>query len=611
MKDFKLVENFPGYFNKTDVTKLKPGILVSGSQNVLTNDGDKVSPRGGYTLDGAEDTTAEGITGSVEFETSRGDIIPMRSHTSQLEIRQTLDTSAPTWIVLETSIDADINFLEDAGYWDTTEAQNAMLFVNESSNIYYWSGGLTTYASDTSNTITKEGSTSWAEEGFLTAGTRTVRLRNDTGAWVEFAYTGGESTTALTGVTPDPTATALTAGTLAVQKVRVTANSAITNLPTAFANKTISIMNNQIWVGAGNSQAVYVSKINDYTDFSFATPRTPSEGVLLTLNAPDPKFVVQEGTDGEEYMYISAGRSQWYQSVLITSADLTNEELQIKRLKTSPQQGALVQSAIAKIKNQIVYISHEPTLDTLGRIENVDSPQSLPLSDPIKIDFKNFDFTNAHQKLFKSNLHIALPDEGKLLIYNIEKGWWEAPQVLPAGRLAIISDDLYLHSNSNPETYKLFTGNSDRVTSGVGVAINAIAKFSYMNYGKRAWEKKFDEWYTETNMSSNTNLEVQLNYDWTGSGGTPNWELEGNNEALQFANKVDGSLGKDKLANQKIGGGGDSDLDKYRQKNSLTPIDFYEIQPVYSTNATDQQWNLLAFGPNVLSTKNDNSKIKQ
>lgn len=611
MKDFKIVEQFPGYRNKADQTKMPAGVLVSGSQNVLTNDGDKVTPRNGYELDGAEDATVQAVKASVEFETSRGDEIPMRAHTSQLEIRQTLDTSAPTWVVLETSIDADINFLEQGGYWDTTEGQNAMLFVNESSNIYYWSGGMTTYASATSNTITKEGTTSWGEEGFLTAGTRTVRLRDDSGTWQEYTYSGGESTTTLTGVSPDPTSSSFTAGTLAIQKVRVTANSSITGLPNTFENKTISVMNNQIWVGAGNSNSVYVSKINDYTDFSFSSPRTPAEGALINLNAPDPKFIVQEGTDNDEYMYISAGKNQWYQSVLKTSADLTKEELFIKRLKTSPQQGALVQSSIAKLKNSIVYISHEPTLESLGRIENINSPQNLPLSDPIKEDFKNLTFTNAHMKLYKSNLYIALPSESKVLIYNIEKGWWEAPQTLPVRRFAIISDDLYGHSNANPETYKLFTGTSDRVVSGVGVSINAIAKFAYMNYGKRAWQKRFDEWFTEAKMSSNTNLDVQLNYDWTSSTALKKWELKGNTEALRFENKVDGSLGKNKLAAQKIGGDGDSDLDKFRQKHPLAETDFYEIQPVYSTNDTDQQWEILAFGPNVKDSKNDNPLIKQ
>jgi len=610
MKKFQIIDKFIGYRNKFDDTKLPPGALVSGSQNVLLNDGDKVSIRGGYEIHGAENAASNAIVASVEFETSRGDVIPMRCYDDEWEVRQTLDSSSATWVrLLDGLASVDFNFLEDAGYWDTTEAQNAMLGVNGSSNIYYWSGGMTTFASATSNTITKEGATAWGEEGFLTAGTRQVTIGGTT-----YTYTGGESTTTLTGVTPDPTVAGHAAGALVLQAVRVTANSTITGLPNTFANKTISIMSNQVWVGSGVSQEVYVSKVNDYEDFSFASPRIPGDGVLLTLNAPDPKFVVQDGTDTDEFMYVSAGKSQWYQSALRLSADLTNEELYIKRLKSSPQQGALVQSAIAKVKNAVAFVSFEPTFDTLGKVQNIPTTQNKPLSDPIKNDFDALDFTNAHVQFFRNSIYIAVPAENVVLIYNLQEGFWEAPQTLPIRRFAIIDDTLYGHSNANPETYKLFTGTSDRVVSGVGTAINAIAGFSYMDGGVRSWQKSLDEWYSELKISLSTTLSVQLNYDFTGATTIRTWDILGNNEDLLYANTPDGSLGKTKLGNQKLGGSGsDEDLSKLRQKYPLskTNVDYYEIQPVYSSNDVGQSWEILALGGNVMIAPSDDPSIKK
>jgi len=52
-KSFSLVENFPlGFRNREDKTKLPPGVLIDGSQNVLTSVNNTVGITKGYTLDG-------------------------------------------------------------------------------------------------------------------------------------------------------------------------------------------------------------------------------------------------------------------------------------------------------------------------------------------------------------------------------------------------------------------------------------------------------------------------------------------------------------------------------------------------------------------------------
>ncbi len=52
-KSFSLIDNFAaGYRNREDITKLPPGILIPGSQNVLTDVFNRVGVTKGYTLDG-------------------------------------------------------------------------------------------------------------------------------------------------------------------------------------------------------------------------------------------------------------------------------------------------------------------------------------------------------------------------------------------------------------------------------------------------------------------------------------------------------------------------------------------------------------------------------
>lgn len=58
VKEFSLISNFGlGYRNRENITKLPAGVLVVGSQNVLTNVDGGISIRKGYVLDGASSDT--------------------------------------------------------------------------------------------------------------------------------------------------------------------------------------------------------------------------------------------------------------------------------------------------------------------------------------------------------------------------------------------------------------------------------------------------------------------------------------------------------------------------------------------------------------------------
>jgi hypothetical protein len=583
---WQIRNKFNGYVNKSDKTNLPPGYLIAGSRNVISTDGDLIAHRKGYTILGAENSALTQIESSFEWISNSGDELVLRSYDDELEFLYN-----STWYRLLDGWSA-VDF-QYAAYWHTAEAQDIILFVNGDSNIYEWSGAITTFASCTANTMTKQGTTTWGEERFLTTGTRKARVIDDAGTWWEFEYTGGEGTTALTGVTVDLTTKTISAGNVIVQSVRTN-----TNKPTSgLKNDLISVLDNQVYVGSLTSNQVYLSAVNDYTNWTAAT--TVGSPKLLTLDATLTAFVPQE-----EFMYMSAGKDFWYQTKQTLSSDLTTETLVVNRLKTGTDKGALQQSTVASFNNYVAFISNEPTFDFLGRVENIENPQNLPLSDNVKTDFDSYDFTNAHIKPFKNNIYIALP-QSLLLIYNNSKGFWESPQILPAGRLAIIGDNLYLHSNVVPETYKLFDGYNDN-----GNAIEAIARFSYENYGERARKKSFSEWYSEFYISSNTDLTLKLYYEYQGADGVYTDIMKGTDD-FTIMDTSGGGLGKENLGKQKLAGNAPTDdMKKYRKIKTQAEKDFYELLPEYSSNGIDQRWAILAYGPNVALSENDSFEIK-
>lgn len=608
MGQFQVISQFLGYENKREITNQQPGVLIAGSKNVVSKDGDTVGIRQGYTVLGAENAALTPILGSYEFQKLRIGQLALRSYDDELEVYFSSNigetgswTGTNQWIRVADGWSAvDFNF---ASVYNTTEADDMLLFVNGDSNIYEWSGGIAELASVTASTLTKEGAGSWAERGFFTAGTRQVVINGTT-----YTYTGGESTTTLTGVTPDPTIAGEGDGDIAVQKVRTNTNKPASGLN----NDLIEVLDNQVYIGSLTNRQIYVSANDDYTDYTFSSPRTSGQGALLTLDAPPVGFDVSTDGDGEKFLRISAGKDFWYQSKFILSADLVNENLNILPLKNSPLQGAIAQSAIGKVKNYTVFVSNEPTLDFLGNIENINTPQSKPISDRVKIDFDGYDFTGGsispHVKYFRNNLYVTVPQESLLLIYNVEKGFWEAPWDLPAGRLAIIDGELCLHSNAVPETYKLFQGYNDNNN-----AINAVARFSYLNYGDRVHKKSHVHTFTEGYIGSSTELTRKILYDYEGSKGTSTETISGGSTTgIIFQAVESGGLGKQSLGKQPLGGGNaQTEVNKFRVIHNESRQDFFEEVYEYSTNDVDYQWEIIAFGADVTISSNKPVNIKQ
>lgn len=590
MQKFLLLSQFKGYTNKKDKTNIDPRYLVAGSQNVLINDAEKISIRGGYELLGAADTSLYPIVSSYDWFNSGGGEFSFRKYNTKLQFLY-----SGTWYDLMTlGASVEVNFAE---WWSSTEAIDLLLFVDGTTNVYAWSGGVTTFASATANTITKQGTTTWAEERFLASGTRQVTI----GGTV-YTYTGGESTTTLTGVTPDPTAAGHTAGDMVIQTVRTSADV----VGSSYNISLIAVLNNQAYYGDLTKRDIYVSKNTDYTDVTYTSSgRLPGEGAIATIDSNPVGFGIQDDS-----VYISSSKNDWYKTKFTLSDDLTTEAFAIERLKTGGRQGAVSQSAIGNIKNQIIFFGNDRTISTIGNVENINTPQSLPLSDPIKLDLESYDLTiSPHVFFHNSKTYVAIPSESIVLIYDHEKQFWQAPQILPVRRLGVYDDELIGHSNAVPETYKLFTGTSDNTNP-----IDARANFAYRNYGVRYWEKSCDEWYSEGYISPNTLLTVTFKYEYEGALSVVEKDIDGaDDKGIIFTPVLDSSLGKNPLGSELIGttSGDVYELAKFRLKHELVKQDFYEIGISYSTNSVDARWELLAHGGNVVQVAADNTKIKR
>lgn len=594
------ISQFLGYESKRDVTNQNPGVLIKGSRNVVSTDGDTVAIRQGYTEYGTESDSLNPVESSFEWQKLRQGIIPLKSYDDELEFCWTtaLGGDGEWYKVKDSWTSVAFSFTP---FYSSTESDDQLLFVNGDNNIYMWSGGIATFASATSNTVTLQGTDTWTEKGFLTAGTRSIRILDDTGVWREAVYTGGESTTTLTGVGDDFTAYTISPGALVIQSVRTTSNKPASSAP--FTNDIIRTLNNQVIVGSYNDQTLYISAVGDFSDYSPSAPRLPGEGASITLDAPPVDIIVPNDGQTQDTFYVSAGKDFWYAVSFELSSDTTKEAVRVQPLKSSVGGGAKNQGAVGFVKNFIAYVSNEPTFDFLGRIQDIDTPQSKPISDKIKTDFDGYDFTNCHVKFYRNNIYIALPVESLLLVYNLEKGFWEAPWDLPVRRLAVIDGQLIFHSNVTPSSYKLFDGYTDN-----GNPVNGIARFSYQNMGERMKYKNFTMVNIEGYITEITTLQTKVLYEYNGYGGESSFETVGDESGVIFKLiEPSGTLGDTSLGEHSLGGDGvgdDSGKNKFRKIKKQVKQDFFECAFEFSSNDVNQQWEILSFGGDYVQSSN-------
>ena len=622
--EFQLISDFKyGYRNREDKTNLPVGVLVEGSKNVLTNVSDRIQVRKGYLLDGPASTnaypivSADTFVSNLRYERNLRSYLPTSS-TGVLEYRY-IDptTGAITWRTLLSSLtSASFNF---AHWWDTSELLRKVLMVNGTNNVYEWAGGVTVALSATGspNTITKVGTTTWAQDGFTTTGTRGVVINGTT-----YTYTGGETTTILTGVSADASAD-IAADPVVHQAPITTTLGSMTDIALSRAD-VIGVFARQLYIGSFYDQTVYISKSNDYKTYTTSDINESGFGQKLSLDSAPVSINALENA-----VVISAGKNQWYEITYSNSTytDGTNPSAPVvynvtdyivNRLKTTANQAAQSQAMVSALKNDLVFISNEPTMDTLGRVEQIlGAVQTSNISDSIKLDFDSYDFTGAAVFYNKYFIYLSIPTLGIVRIYNIKKGYWEAPQTIPVSMFYTVDGILYGHSSLTTESYKLFDGTADRVdptTNPLGSPIPAVAAFSYQNYGTRNILKNFNEYYIEGYISSNATLTAGINYDLDGCNTYVSYPIVGSNKNIVCIPGSKASLGKESLGKNPLGG----DLitqnanlpPKFRVIKTFPSVDFFENQFVFSSNEKNTSWEILSFGPNLRTSPSIANNIR-
>lgn len=421
---------------------------------------------------------------------------------------------------------------------------------------------------------------------------------------IQYNYSGGENTDTLQNLTAFPSATPGDPTWQAVSTVPLPV--AITGPFPNFYPDLIGIQLNMVSLASTKSVMTFGSLSTDYTNFTLVSTRAPGDPYQQPLTSGPATCIVPVDTDAmilniQSTLIFGSGRDAFDQIDFHMSADNSEELLRIIRYKTAVGMGLLSKDAICPIKNDTIYISREPTLVSLSQagLESADGTKNMPISDPIKNDFDNYNFTGAHVKYWKRAIFIALPAEGLVLMYDLQRSLWQPPMTIPVSRLAIIDDWLYGHSAVTNETYQLFTGTNDN-----GAPIEQVARFAYNNGGRRDRIKNFATYWTDGYISANANLGMLLGYNYQGSGATRSYSILGTDQSL-VVSRTASPLGRNPFGYAPLGGanpasptGEDNDptLLRFQWEQTVDPIDYFEQFTQYTLTTLNAQMAIVAHG---------------
>lgn len=499
-------------------------------------------------------------------------------------------------------------------------AQNASGLTGSVTVAY--SGDDTTLAANTltlTYTITKNGTDTFAQNRFYATGNK-VLVNTRTG--YEFTYTGGESTTTLTGVTPTTDAD-IQAGDVLIQKVIETDNKP----EDGYNNDFIYNFENQIVIGSEDDPRVFISQNDDYTDFSKSATRVVGEGETWTLDNPTRAISEMGG-----YLIVFAGHSSIYKGKpeALTVGSTLAETFVPKKIDTGVNQGALNQESVVPIGNALAYLSNEVALRIIENPDDLTGINPKTFSNPIQPDFDAEDWEGAFGLWYKNILFFSTPAASHLYMLNFVQDadgklfrFWNPPQILPVGVMSLIDLDdglgtqLYGHSNSVPESYLLFDGASDGQYADMEVTdklpIRAKAVFAYNNYKDRTNLKNFDEYYVEGEITPNSEVSLALEYDYNGVTQVIEKTIDGADEEILEGTVDFNSLAQQSLAVNPLGGflNPPSNTRKFRTIFEQAKEDFYELRAIFESDDVDQYWAIIAHGANAKLSNRLSTTIKR
>lgn len=581
------ITQFLGMQTKADPTKIPLGAHAQG-QNTIINDGDRISVRNlGYDIfldTDTLDTSGFPTSRLHKFRLRDGSNILMRARMTALNVA-VLEWIAPgsiQWETLGTGYTSDKFGFADANI--NTDLHSYVYFGNAVQDFSRWSGSHTYLTTALNN------------------GDASVVVTDTTG----FAATGDimVNGTLLAYNALTPTSFTLTVPSTASAGIGRGVAQKIDTYPSNPKGNIYHLANNRLSIAGvtATPQAVYKSAYGDYVTYltTLVSSTTAASACIFNLAEGGGPVLAIASDEGGEYIA---------KSTIIYKATLTDTLYSINPLKSfdngkSQTLGVIATGGFFAFRNGVVAITPDRQIMSLSRIESIDYPQILPISDAIKPTINNLDFSFAVGIYWRDNVYIACRTIGSaindtVLVYNYKVGAWESPVVgWNVSDWAIYNDgngeELYFADAAGGNVYRVTTSPFDYVYD-----VTANWRTGQLTFNDPAKLKEVADIFIEGYIAQNTTLSVSLLLDEDGFTQRYFTTIRGSDTQYIYNASTYNLFGLKPFGTERFGSNQDiSGKRKFRvylgKDFRIKP--FYNLQLELASDGANQQWEVTTIG---------------
>lgn len=382
-----------------------------------------------------------------------------------------------------------------------------------------------------------------------------------------------------------------------------------------YAADFCATINNQLIVGSYTSPVVYFSFYEDFLDLESGNDIVAGDPDQIVLDElPRGVIVVKDSA------YIPAGSGNWYICTPNTPLPIPQEItsgmdryviVQVDKRVGAAKSAALAHEFIAAYGENIVYLDQGNQLRQFGVFANVLGTKIPTVSQPVRQELAEEDFTGGALRIIEDNAYIVAPISGRTYIYQqrddvddngniLSAKIWQPPLEWNISRIAIIDGVQYGYSSQNPETYQLWdTGQWHDDTPAGSQAYECRLRFGYWQFRDRTKLGDIDKVFLEGYMPQNTPLTATLRTEYLGSVSIQDIAI-GTEETSPTLYTESGTLIGESLIGQELIGGGTplEGLPKFRAIAQYRKKECFEYQIELYSYALDARWELLCMGTN-------------
>lgn len=579
------VDNFKGYIEGADITKIPLNNLAYPSKNVIVSKG-KITTRGGLVNDGVAATVQEAVHSEFVWKDALGGVRPMRVHGTTVQVKYN-----SLWYTIYTALDADTVRVFFATWVDNNGSivKKRLVMCDGSTALYVWNGAIGEVASADSNTATLVSGNTAAQLGFddgsgtaqtilhfigsgVTANSEESQNNNPTGQDLEIS--GTFNTTPV-------------AGDIIIAKPVKFADA----VASTFDIDAVYSFKNHVVVANYNSPSMYFSHIETYslsTGFDFTMPsagsRTALTAIFMRLDGNFTSMIARKNI-----LWIS-DNDDWYKVTKNNEVNAYGLWVDVEKFETGENKGALPM-AVAKYKGDIIYVAQDFTMQRVTSNEVLGVDEIRLISDEVEAMLTRVDLTDVRVYYIERAIYLICPVDSTMIILDLIEGYFQPPQVIPINCMSVIGGIKYGHHNAENQTYKLFSGRDD-----LGTPIEAVIAFG-LNHGEHPLRYKQHTMVgLSCRLTVDTMATVQQNFEETGAKTDTNYEIDGST-ITTYAINDDVSWATHPYADRSWAGA-DMEVAELRRAMVFSKFDavsYFDHQIIITVSGNDNEFHLLAW----------------